>query len=62
MTQRVKSEALSARSRKGWGSTPSTIVANTATVKVNRVRMLGTAIVGPSAAGSLKNISTMTRM
>ncbi len=61
-SQRTKTPAWFARSRKYWGATPSTKVTATPTAMAVDVSGEGTATVGPSAFGSLKNISTMTRM
>ena len=62
MRQRTKTPAWLARSRKYCGATPSTTVTATPTAMAEVVNTLGTATVGPSAFGSLKNISTITRM
>ncbi|CAL9539189.1 hypothetical protein SUDANB2_04193 [Streptomyces sp. enrichment culture] len=60
--QRTKTPACPARSRKYCGATPSTSVTATPTPIAVMVNGDGTATVGPSGRGSLKNISTMTRM
>lgn len=58
---RTKTPAWFASSRKYCGATPSSTVIARLTAIAVEVRALGTATVGPSAFGSLKNISTMTR-
>jgi Uma2 family endonuclease len=60
--QRTNTPACPARSRKYCGATPSTSVTATPTPIAVIVSGDGTATVGPSGRGSLKNISTMTRM
>ena len=60
--QRTNTPAWPARSRKYCGATPSTSVTATPTPIAVIVSGDGTATVGPSGRGSLKNISTMTRM
>ncbi len=59
---RTKTPAWPARSRKYCGARPSTSVTATPTAIVVIVSGDGTATVGPSAFGSLKNIRTITRM
>lgn len=59
---RTNTPAWLARSRKYCGATPSTSVTATPTAIVVIVSGDGTATVGPSAFGSLKNIRTITRM
>jgi hypothetical protein len=59
---RTNTLACPARSRKYCGATPSTTVTATPTAIVVIVSGEGTATEGPPALGSLKNISTMTRM
>lgn len=60
--QRTKMPAWLARFRKYWGATPSTSVTATPTPIAVMVSGEGTATVGPSGRGSLKNIRTITRM
>ncbi|CAM5722713.1 hypothetical protein SGLAM104S_05972 [Streptomyces glaucescens] len=60
--QRTNTPACPARSRKYCGATPSTSVTATPAVIAVMVSGDGTATVGPSGRGSLKNISTITRM
>lgn len=59
---RTNTPAWPARSRKYCGAMPSTSVTATPTAIAVMVSGDGTATVGPSGRGSLKNISTMTRM
>ncbi len=59
--QRRKTPACSARSMTGCGKRPRTTLI-TVTIEIAlTVSPLGMATVGPSGAGSAKNISTMTR-
>ncbi|CAM5423858.1 hypothetical protein SVIOM342S_02893 [Streptomyces violaceorubidus] len=60
--QRTNTPACPARSRKYCGATPSTTVTATPTAMAVIVSGDGTATVGPSGRGSLKNMSTITRM
>ncbi len=59
---RTNTPAWLARSRKYCGARPSTRVTATPTAIVVMVSGDGTATVGPSSFGSLKNIRTITRM
>lgn len=59
---RTNTPAWLARSRKYCGATPSTNVTATPIAIADEVSALGTATDGPSVRGSLKNISTITRM
>ena len=60
-TDEAKIAALSARSSTACGTIPRTRVAAAPIVTATTVSALGTAIVGPSAAGSEKYISTTIR-
>ena len=63
IAQRTKScvAAWLARLRSGSGTMPSTSVTITPTPTATAVNMLGVTTAGPSGAGSLKNMSTITR-
>ena len=60
--QRMKTDAWSARLRTGPGKIPSTMVTVAPTAMAVEVSALGITTVGPSGAGSEKNMSTTTRM
>lgn len=62
VVQRTKTPAWLARFRKYCGATPSTSVTATPNPIAVMVSGEGTATVGPSGRGSLKNMSTITRM